>query len=211
MNIIWGQQENKKCFAARSIISAEHPSLNTRSPHFSRRPAAQYTAGMDTIAAINARYSCRAYLDKPVPRPLLEQIIDAGRRAPSARKVEPVFFVAVTEPARRARLAELLEYGRFVAQAGACIAVYSHPTKYYLEDGCIAAENILIAATALGLQSCWIAGDKKEYAGQVSQLLGVAAEDKLITLLAIGYAKEPGRQPEHRPLQQVLHWQQYSA
>jgi len=164
---------------------------------------------MDALAAIHARYSCRAYLDQPVPRALLEQLIDAGRRAPSARKVQPVFFVLATDPTLRTRLASYLENGRFVAQAGACIAVYSHPTRYYLEDGCAAAENILLAATSLGLQSCWIAGDKKDHAPFVSQLLGVPAEEKLIALLAIGYAKEPGQQPPRKPIAEILHWEKY--
>jgi nitroreductase len=166
---------------------------------------------MDVITAINTRYSCRAYLDKPVPKALLEQVIDAGRRAPTARRVQPVIFVVATDPTLRSRLAELLEFGRFMAQASACIAVYAHPTKYYLEDGCAAVENILLAATSLGLQSCWVAGDKKEHAPAVSELLGVPAEEKLIALLAIGYARDPGRQPDRKPLEQVLYWEKYQA
>lgn len=164
---------------------------------------------METLAAIHARYSCREYLDKPVPHGLMEQIIDAGRRAPSARKVEPVFYVVVSEPAARKRLAMTVDYGRFIEQAGACVLVFSHDTKYYLEDGCIAAENILVAATALGLQSCWVAGDKKPYCSAIAEMVGVPADANLIALLAIGYAKTPGHQPEHKPLKDVLHWEKF--
>jgi nitroreductase len=41
-------------------------------------------------------------------------------------------------------------------------------TKYYLEDGCNASQNILVAARAHGLGSCWVAGDKKPYAEKVA-------------------------------------------
>ena len=164
---------------------------------------------MDAIATFQARYSCRDYLDKPVPRELLERLIDAGRRAPSARKVEPVFYVVVTDGGMRHQIAQVADFGRFIAQAGACVLVFSHDTKYFLEDGCLAAENILLAATALGLQSCWVAGHGKPYAATIAQRVGAPADVKLIAMLAIGYAREPGRQPEHKPVKDVLHWEKF--
>ena len=164
---------------------------------------------MDAITCINTRYSCRNYLTKPVPRRLLEQLIDAGRRAPSGRKVEPVEFVVVTEQATGDFLAQITSYGKFLSQAGACIVVIARETTYYLEDGCAAVENILLASYALGLASCWVAGDKKEYAPQILERLGVPAGYKLIAMLAIGYAAAPGEQPQHRPLEQVAHWERF--
>ncbi len=164
---------------------------------------------MDAIACINTRYSCRSYLPKPVPRPLLEQLLDAGRRAPSGRKVEPVEFVVLTEQSSRDFLAELTTYGKFLSQAGACVVVIARDTKYYLEDGCAAAENILLASYALGLASCWIAGDKKSYAPEILQRLGVPSGYKLIAMLAIGYPAAPGEQSQRRPLEQVAHWERF--
>ncbi len=164
---------------------------------------------MDAFTTIQGRYSCREYLDTPVPRELLERIIDAGRRAPSARKVEPVFYVVVTDGATRQRISQVSDFGRFIAQAGACVLVFSHEAKYFLEDGCIAAENMLLAATALGLQSCWVAGHGKPYAASIGEMVGVPAEAKLIAMLAIGYGKQPGRQPEHKPVKDVLHWEKF--
>jgi nitroreductase len=164
---------------------------------------------MDAFTTFQSRYSCREYLDKPVPRELLERIIDAGRRGPSARKVEPAFFVVVTDAVMRHKLSQIAEFGRFIAQAGACVLVFSHDTKYFLEDGCIAAENVLLAATALGLQSCWVAGHGKPYAATIAELVDAPGEAKLIAMLAIGYGKSPGRQPEHKPLKDVLHWDKF--
>jgi nitroreductase len=166
-------------------------------------------AAMETLACIQSRYSCRDYLPTPVPRELLERLIDAGRRAPSGRKEEPVEFVVVTDQATRQYMADFTNYGKFLAVAGACIVVIARDVTYCLEDGCAAAENILLAATDLGLQSCWVAGDKKPYARQILDRLGVPSGYKLITMLAIGYGREPGRQPEHKPLDRALHWEQF--
>jgi nitroreductase len=164
---------------------------------------------METLRCIESRYSCRDFLPKPVPRELLERIIDAGRRAPSGRKEEPVEFIVVTDQATRQFFADFADYGKFLPIAGACIVVIARDVKYYLEDGCNAAENILLAATDLGLQSCWVAGDKKPYAQEILERLGVPSGYRLIVMLAIGYARTPGRQPEHKPLQSVLHWERF--
>lgn len=164
---------------------------------------------MDTITCINSRYSCREFQSRPVPRELLRQLIDAGRRAPSGRKEEPVEFVVVTEQATREWLAQITSYGKFLVQAGACIVVIARDVTYYLEDGCAAAENILLAATSLGLQSCWVAGDKKGYARDILHRIGVPEGYRLVAMLAIGYSRNPGQQPVHRDVESVLHWERF--
>ena len=99
--------------------------------------------------------------------------------------LQPWQFVVVTDKSMRAKIAHLTDYGKFIAGAPACIAVFCQDTKYYLEDGSAAVENILLAATALGLGSCWVAGDKKPYAEEVANLLGVPRKYKLIALISL--------------------------
>lgn len=164
---------------------------------------------MDTLAAIAARHSTRDYLDKPVPRELIEKIIDAGNRAPTARNEQPCEFVVVTDPATRKQIAELADYGKFIASAPVCVAVFSKDTKYYLEDGCAATENILLAAASLGIQSCWVAGDKKPFCPQIASMLNLPPGYKLISLLAIGYEATHTSQKPRRPLNNVLHWERF--
>ena len=164
---------------------------------------------MDAIDCIDARYSCRDFYAQPVPRELLEKLVDAGRRAPSGRKEEPVEFIVVTGQTDRDFLAQTASAGRFIAQAGACLLVIARDATYYLEDGSAAVQNVLLAATALGLQSCWVAGDKKSYAGEILRRFSVPAGYKLVAMLAIGHALKPGRQPPHRPLAEVLHWEKF--
>ncbi len=110
--------------------------------------------------------------------------------------------------AMRARIADLTEYGKHIARAPACIAVFCQETKYYLADGSAATQNILLAATAHGVGSCWVGGDKKPFADDIRRLLGMPANYKLVSLVALGYPAETPRR-EKRPLADVLHWERF--
>jgi nitroreductase len=164
---------------------------------------------MDALEAINKRRSVRRYQSKTVSKEIIERIIDAGRRAPSAANVQPCEFIAVTDPSIRKRLADVADYGKFIAESPLCIAVFCKDTKYYLEDGCAATENILIAATALGLGTCWIAGDKKSYAENVREILEVPTGNKLVALISAGYSDDDGSARSKRVLKEVLHYEKF--
>ncbi|MDD5655823.1 MAG: nitroreductase family protein [Elusimicrobia bacterium] len=165
---------------------------------------------METSQAIAERHSTRSFSPRPVARELVERIVDAGRLAATARNEQTWEFVAVTGATARARLAELAVNGAFIAEAPVCVALFCRPTKYYVEDGSAATQNMLVAAADLGVQSCWVAGDKKPYAGAAAKLLKAPADCRLMSLVALGYAaraSEP-RAPK-RPLKNVLHWESF--
>lgn len=160
---------------------------------------------MDAIECLKTRRSIRAYQPTPIPRPVVEDIVDCGRLAASAINLQPWLFVAVDDEAIRRQLADLCDYGKFLAQAPVCIVVFCDNVKYFVEDGCAATQNLLNAARAHGLASCWVAGHQKTYADRVRALLGVPEPYRLISLVAIGHAAET-RQPDKRPLADVLRW-----
>ncbi|HOW58445.1 MAG TPA: nitroreductase family protein [Candidatus Omnitrophota bacterium] len=164
---------------------------------------------METFESISKRASVREYLNQPVPKNLLEKLVDAGHRAPTARAIEPWEFVVVTERQTLDKLAGMISTGLFLKQATACIIVFCQDVKYYLEDGAAATENILLAATDLGLGTCWIAGDKKEYCEEVKSLFGVPATHKLISLISVGWASKVPKQHKKRKLEEVLHWEKF--
>ena len=163
---------------------------------------------MDAIECMKTRRSIRAYLDKPVDREVIEDIIDCGRLAASAINIQPWQFIVIQDAAMRKKIADITDYGKFIEQAAVCVAVFCQDGKYYLEDGCAATQNILNAARAHGLGSCWVAGDKKEYASALGGLLGLPQDYKLISLIAIGYAAAEGNPPK-KPLSEVLKWERY--
>jgi len=166
---------------------------------------------MQTYEAICQRVSIREYQDEPIDKDILSQLVDAGRRAPSARHVEPWEFIVITDRSVLGVIGDKAVNGSFVKGAAACIAVFCRETKYYLEDGCAATQNILLRAADLGLGACWIAGDKKDYAGDIQKMLGLPEDSKLVSLVALGWPVEKVRQDKGRSLQEVLHWERYQS
>ena len=164
---------------------------------------------MDAYEAVLKRRSVRKYKPDPVARELLLKVLDAARLAPTARNEQPCDFVVITQRQKLRELASLGENARLIGDAAACIVVLSRPCNYYLEDGSAATTQLMIAAAALGLGTCWVAGDKKPYAAKVVELCGAPPEFKLVALIAIGYAADIPTPPK-RPLAEVVHWETFA-
>ena len=166
---------------------------------------------MDLFEAIKNRRSIRDYSDRPIPKDVLEKITDAARFAPTARGVEPWHYVVITKSDMLKTVADATDHGKFIGKATACVAVFCEDTKYYLEDGCAAIQNILLSSTALGIASCWVAGDKKPYCDKIKEILGVPASHKLIGLVSLGYPGASGAffAGKRKELKDLLHWQKY--
>jgi len=164
---------------------------------------------MELSAAIGKRASVREYKKDPVEKALLEGLVDAARRAPSARAVEPWEFIIVTDKKLLQAISSIAPNGVFIKDAACCIVVASEDVKYYLEDGCAATENLLLAAADCGLGACWIAGDKKPYDKEVLAMLGAPEALRLVSIISLGWpAKEPA-QKKKRSLDDVLHWERF--
>lgn len=166
---------------------------------------------MDAMEVIRTRHSVRFFQDKPVPKEILSQIVDAGRLAATARNEQPWAFIVMTDRTILQDISQLTVHGKFIGAAGACIAVFCHVGTYYLEDGCAATQNMLLAATAFGVGTCWVAGDKKMYASTIGTMLGVPADYKLVTLVAVGYELEPRPRAHKKNLAEVLHWEKWNG
>lgn len=163
---------------------------------------------MDAMEVLRTRRSVRSYKPDPVSRETIEAIVDCGRLAATACNAQPWEFVVVTDAAMREQIAQNTDYGRFIAAAPVCVAIFCKESEYFLEDGSAATQNILLAAQAQGLGSCWVAGDKKPYAEIVRELLGAPQGYKLISLITLGYPREIPN-PAKRSLRQVLHWEKF--
>jgi nitroreductase len=161
---------------------------------------------MDALEAIRKRRSVRKYTGDPIPREHLETIVDAGRLAASGHNNQPWDFIVVTD---RAMIDQLKVASQWMEQAGAIIAVVLDPeSRWWLEDGSAAVENMLIAATALGYGSCWLEGYTLPREEEFKTLLGVPREKRLLTLIPIGVPVEwPTK--DKKPLSQVIHWERY--
>ena len=145
---------------------------------------------MDALEAIKTRRSIRRYKKTPVPREKLEQILDAGRWAPSAKNSQPWKFIVLTDFQVKERVAELLAFGGFLAEAPVGIVVVVDPvvSSHPAEDGALAAYSMLLAAHALGLGGCWLNPSLGEE--ELKEVLGIPRGERLISVISIGYPDE---------------------
>lgn len=164
---------------------------------------------MEALKCIKTRRCVRQYKDEAIKEDALKEIIDAARLAPTARNVQPWHFIVVTEKEVLKKIADLTDHGKFIAYAAACVIVCCEDTKYYLEDGCNASENILLAAKSFGIGGCWVAGDKKSYCEDIKKLLEVPDDYKIISLLPLGYSTGEVQMPDKKSLDEILHWQKF--
>lgn len=164
---------------------------------------------MQTKEILKKRRSIRNFLHKPIPPNIIKELIDCARFAPTAKNIQPWEFVVITKKEILEEIASLAENGRFIKDCYCCIAVFCRQTKYYLEDGCAATQNILLAAEDSGLASCWVAGDKKPYCAQVAELLAVPQEFKLVSLIPLGYTEAKRDSVAKRSLEEMIHWDKF--
>lgn len=161
---------------------------------------------MDALEAIRSRRSVRWYTGDPIPREDLEKIVDAGRLAASGSNRQPWDFIVITD---KAMIDKLKVAAQWIQKAGAIIAVVMNPSsRWWVEDGAAAVENMLIACTALGYGSCWLEGYTLPREEEFKELLSIPKEKRLLTLVPIGVPAEwPTK--EKKSLKEVIHWERY--
>jgi len=165
-----------------------------------------------SLELMKSRRSIRRYRPDPVPDELLEQVLDAGRWAPSASNRQPWSFVVVRDPEIRRQVAEYAAFfvvrWAHVGEAPVIIALCGesgNPAyRFFLhEDMGLAGAQIMLQARALGLGTCWVGGvDRKA----IAAILKLPASQSLVGLITLGYpAEEPGP-PKRKPLAALVHY-----
>ena len=165
----------------------------------------------EVIRAIEERRSVRAYTDEMPPRELVGQVVEAGLWAASGMNTQGPVIVAVTDQALRDRLsamnAEIMGrpgtdpfYGAPVVLV--VLAPREAPNRVY--DGSLVMGNLMLAAHALGLGSCWIHRAREEFDTPEGRAiladLGVEGDYEGIGHCVLGYPAEvPAPRPELRP------------
>ena len=161
---------------------------------------------MDTLEAIRHRRSIRRYKDAVIPKEDLETIVDAGRLAATGSNRQPWDFIVVTE---KPMIVNFKASGAWIAESSAVIVVVMDPkSRWWVEDGAAAIENMLLASTALGYGSCWVEGDALPYEEMIKSLLGIPADRRVMALIPVGLPAEMP-QPKKKPLEEVLHWEKF--
>ena len=154
------------------------------------------------------RRSVRAYTDKPIPADVLDAVLEAGIYAPSGMNRQPVTLVAVTDAKTRDALSAMnaAVMGRegsdpfYGAPVVIVVLADRSMSGTAFEDGCLAMGNLMNAAHAMGLGSCWIHRAREEFESEAGKELlkkwGLSGDLVGIGHCILGYAA--GDLPEAR-------------
>lgn len=150
---------------------------------------------------IVGRRTIRKFRPEPVPRELLERLVDAARLAPSAANLQPLEFVIVDEAALKAAVFPCLKWAAYIAPAGdpkpgeeptayvVTLANTKVREKMFEYDLGAAMENMILAALEEGVGSCWMLSIDRD---KLRTILGVPEDYRIDSVLALGYpAEEP--------------------
>ncbi|MFX0078076.1 MAG: nitroreductase family protein [Candidatus Hermodarchaeota archaeon] len=169
---------------------------------------------------VQKRRSIRRYKPDEIPDSDLEKILNAARLAPSTNNSQSWRFIVVKDPQVKALLGQPSPQ-RFIANANAIIVVLGlqqtsccpgSQARWHVQDPMIAAEHIVLAATALGYGSCWIATYESrppEFIQQVKSKLEIPDNADIVVLVALGV---PGENPSPRarkPLGEIAFKEKY--
>ena len=134
--------------------------------------------------------SVRSYEDDQVSDEFLFKVLDAARLAPSAGNVQPWHFIVVKDREKRAAIAKGCRYGKFLSESPVVIIACGDrkaSTRWYSADTVIALEHIVLAATGLGLGSCWIGMFNEK---EICNMVNLPENFEIIALISLGYPRD---------------------
>jgi len=165
-------------------------------------------SGKELLQVIYRRRSIRSFQRKPIPKDVLNAILEAGRLAPSAHNRQPWHFIVVTKPELKRKLI-FSSWNSFMEDAGAIIVGCGYAgEKWAVVDVAIALENMVIAAEALGLGSCWIGYFTES---EVKKALKIPENLKVVAMIAIGYPAEKPEPPPKKSLEEIVHYETFES
>jgi nitroreductase len=166
---------------------------------------------MNVLEAISARHSYRGkYEDTPVPREDLVRIMEAGLSAPSGCNKQTTSLIAVDDKTLLAKLHQVID-PPVGETAPSMICVLTQRVNAYrdkcfaVQDYSAAIENMLLAITELGYQSCWYEGhitDDDRICDKMAEILNVPQGYDLVCFLPVGKALEEPTLPKKKPFEE---------
>ena len=160
---------------------------------------------MSILDSILSRRSVRKYENKEIPQEVVNQILEAGRQAPSAVNKQPIRLVIVKDGDLTKNFSSAL-FNRFVKDAPmvivGCADVKSFLTgKWAVIDTTIALQNMVIAAWSLGVGSCWIGAFDED---KIKQLLKIPEKWKIVALVTFGYPAEESKPKKKKSVEELF-------
>ena len=166
---------------------------------------------------IEARRSIRSYKDQEIEEDKLNYVLQAFRKAPSAKNLQPWKLVVIKNKKILKDIAIACNNQLFMEEAPVIIAAcakeeeeaYGTMGGYmnsYPIDIAIALEHLILAATEKGLGTCWIGAFKEQL---VKDILGVPENVRVVALTPLGYPAREASVRGRKPLTEIISYDKY--
>jgi nitroreductase len=170
---------------------------------------------METIEAIKTRRSVRGFTNEIISDELIEQVLDAGRWAPSGLNNQAWRFIMVQDPDTKTALSALTEYGPTIKNAQVLIAVFldkDHMYNYTKDVQSIGAciQNMLLAIHSLGLGAVWL-GEILKNKEMVNKVLSAPESYELMAVVAIGHPTRKERSSDRKALSHLVFREKFGS
>jgi nitroreductase len=159
---------------------------------------------MEIFDAIRTVLAVRQFQEKPIPEPIVREIVEAGHLTASSMNGQPWHFVVVQEKEMLRQLGTLARTGPYIAQAPLAIVVGMEASPYGVSDASRAIQDMVLTAWAQGIGSNWVGFENLQH---VNPVLGIPAEVTILAILPFGYpvATIGKGKKKRKPLGEVAH------
>jgi len=159
---------------------------------------------MEVFDAVRTILAVRQFQERPVPEPIIHQIIEAAHLTGSSMNGQPWHFIVVQDKEMLHRLGVLAQTGPYIAQAPLAIVVGMERSLFAVSDASRAIQSMILAAWAQGIGSNWVGFSNLK---QVNPVLGIPEEIEILAILPFGYpVKALGKgEKKRKPLREIAH------
>jgi len=171
---------------------------------------------MSIIDTIKKRYSVRDFKDKPVEDEKLRHILEAAQWAPSACNNQPCVCIIIRDNARKQQLRPAYNREWFINAPvilAVCVDTLSawrrvDGVRYGFVDAAIIMDHIILAATELGLGTCWIASFKVQ---EAKKALSLPDHIEPVVFCPLGYPKQEMPKRKRKEINEIVCWEQFGG
>ena len=175
---------------------------------------------LDVSETITGRRRLRVFQRRVVSDKQIRTLIDATRTTPSAGNIQPGEFITVRDQQNKRQLSAAALNQAFIEEAPLVIVVCANEARsgegygsrgvnlYCIQDTAAATQNILLAAHALGLGTCWVGAFQEE---MVRKALNTPTHVRPVAIIPVGYPAEKPALRRRRATSEIVHQETYQT
>lgn len=172
---------------------------------------------MNLLETIDKRFSCRSYKSKQVKEEDLRLVIEAAIKAPNAGNLQDFRFLVVKNAEKKEEIVKAALDQKWMNQAPLFIVICSDKTNierfykkrsrlYSIQDCAVAAENLMLAATSVGLSTCWVGAFDEE---EVKRILRLPDNAEPYAIITLGYSNEATTERKRYSIDNFVYFEEY--